>query len=79
MSWINPEPIAPVAPILVYGEVQDGYLQQRRAEDLINIEVTEPRLPKKEPSSTSIGILVLQRMQKIGSISWNLIVKDKHK
>jgi len=56
MSWINPEPIAPAAPILVHGEVQDGYLQQHGAEDRMNIEVitsTEPRLPKKEPSSTA--------------------------
>jgi len=47
---------------LVYGEVQDGYLQQHGAEDCINIELnmsTEPRLPKKEPSSTSIGTCVL--------------------
>ena len=56
MSWINPEPIASAAPILVHGEVQDGYLQQHGAEDRINIEVVtsnESRLPKKESSSTA--------------------------
>ena len=63
MSWINPEPIAPAAPILVHREVQDGYLQQHGAEDRMNIEVitsTEPRLPKKEPSSTNTGTCVRQ-------------------
>ena len=66
MSWINPEPIAPAAPILVYGEVQDGYLQQRGAEDRINIELVssnEPRLPKKEPGSTSIATCVREEAE----------------
>ena len=63
MSWISSEPIAPAAPILVHGEVQDGYLQQHGAEDRINIEViasNEPRLPKKEPSSTNAAACVRQ-------------------
>ena len=63
MSWINPEPIAPAAPILVHRDVQDGYLQQHGAEDRMNIEViasTEPRLPRKEPSSTNTAACVRQ-------------------
>ena len=69
MSWINPEPIAPAAPILVHGDVQDGYLQQRGAEDRINIELNtstepksgaEPLLPKKDPGSTFTSVRVRQ-------------------
>ena len=63
MSWINPEPIAPAAPILVHGEVQDGCLQQHGAEDRINIELVssnEQRLPIKEPSSASTAACVGQ-------------------
>ena len=66
MSWINPEPIAPAAPILVHGEVQDGYPQQRGAEDRINIELissNETRLPKKEPGSTSVGTCVREEAE----------------
>ena len=69
MSWINPEPIAPAAPILVHGDGQDGYLQQRGAEDRINVELVtntepksgaEPLLPKKDPGSTFTSIRVRQ-------------------
>jgi len=59
MSWINPEPIAPAAPILVHGDAQDGYQQQHGAEDRINIELetsNEPRLPNKELSSTAVCV-----------------------
>ena len=46
MSWINPEPIAPAAPILVFCErevhVEDGY-QQQQVEDRINIGTPLPQ------------------------------------
>ena len=43
---MNPEPIAPAAPILVHSldEEEDGYVQQQEVEDRINIDICTTKL-----------------------------------
>jgi len=43
---MNPEPIAPAAPILVHSldEEEDGYAQQQEVEDRINIDICTNKL-----------------------------------